>query len=538
MSLNGNGGAPIEASYDTTRDSEELCSLEVRSSLLVASSVPILMTGESGAGAPIRDTETSQFTYAIADEGVFDGIAPLACEAAIESAVTAARVGSVSACTDVRQEICQLVCTIQEAAAAMAVPCERLFPMAKACNLVCTAQAEHRQVYGNHDFYIRCQEFVADRARWDLNLRAGVVKAVNLIVTRLANVDGLPLRHGLAVVTDGVHVVFVRMNFGCDSRCIFLSRPKSLMMGGLHLFIRLLCQPGDPVSRTAYGWNARRHRFAGGYEYVRTLGCGGFGDVCEVKDVRSSTDTDNTAGARTLALKTVRRREHEATLWSEARCLRELAALGVTGIPDLVAVHPGQMVICPAGQPVREYLATVPAGGDHDAAVVHVVTSVYAVLQAAHAAGFVHCDVRPANIIVVRKPREGGGSDTDVLLIDWGVSVRVGEGVPRDGAIEFRCDPGPTAVPQVDIVSLGLTLVVLWLGPPYRPPWRNGTWSVARNRREWLRANWPSLRNTVLTRGPPLPGPIIGIVDSLLVDPTPSSRVQPFAAFHPPKLTA
>ena len=185
------------------------------------------------------------------------------------------------------------------------------------------------------------------------------------------------------------------------------------------------------------------------------------------------------------------------------------------------ASHPGLVEIKAAAKSsddvpylVMEYLdgetlaAQLSRGALDVDAVVALGAQIAAALAALHAAGFVHCDVKPENVLVVglrtpsgsaARPGEAGACDrTRVKVIDFGVSRRVDEPPPDEASIagtpaymapeQWRGRP----VPASDVYALGCVLFELLTGePPFDGSLPQLMWAHLEQRParlSWLRA--------------------------------------------------
>ncbi|GAB3987734.1 hypothetical protein GCM10029978_107690 [Actinoallomurus acanthiterrae] len=196
---------------------------------------------------------------------------------------------------------------------------------------------------------------------------------------------------------------------------------------------------------------------AGRYRLLDVIGRGGMGVVWRARD----TDLDRTVAIKELRLPEGVDDGERVTFY--ARLEREARAAARLKHPGIVTVHDRLTV---GGRPwiVMEY---VEGGSLHDLLGEHQRLEVGAVaalgvkmltaLRAAHAAGVVHRDVKPANVLL-----EGDR----VVLTDFGIATLEGDNtLTRSGAIlgtpAFMAPEqvrGQDATPETDLWSLGATL--------------------------------------------------------------------------------
>ncbi len=209
-------------------------------------------------------------------------------------------------------------------------------------------------------------------------------------------------------------------------------------------------------------------RLLPGYQIIETLGQGGYGTVYRARQL---------AVEREVALKFDNRLL--LTERDKRRFMREVTAAGqLSGHPHVVAVYDAGVLV--DGRPYM-VLELCPNGSLADrlrdkgpfpaAEVRDIGVAIADALGAAHAAGVLHRDVKPANILV---NRYGG-----VALADFGLAV-----VPRPGMESSATREALTpayASPEVfnlaeptvagDLYALAATLYALLSGrPPYFPP--------------------------------------------------------------------
>ena len=200
-------------------------------------------------------------------------------------------------------------------------------------------------------------------------------------------------------------------------------------------------------------------RFAGRFVLLRRLGQGGMGEVFLARDLTTGSE---------CALKRLAARG--STSLPEA-VRREFEALTRVRHPLVVSVY--ELGVSPEGIPycTMEYVPGVSADravarGDW-ASVCFVGAQVAHGLEALHAAGVVHGDLKPANIPAVPAER-AGERPRSVRLLDFGLAVLVGEkagghtGTPGFAAPEVVRGAKPS--PASDLYGLGATLFAIASG--------------------------------------------------------------------------
>ncbi|KNB51564.1 serine/threonine-protein kinase [Streptomyces caatingaensis] len=263
------------------------------------------------------------------------------------------------------------------------------------------------------------------------------------------------------------------------------------------------------------------HLLAGRYRLAERIGRGGMGTVWRAKDELLG---------RHVAVKRLRvphgtDGDELATLCERIR--REARSAARISHPNVVVVHD---VVEDDGMPciVMEYVPSrtlgevlAEQGPLAPAEAARVGCRMVAALRAAHAAGVLHRDVKPGNVLL--------GHDGRVVLTDFGIArlagnstlTKTGEMV---GSVDYiapervrGAGPGPAA----DLWALGATLYEAVEG---RPPFRRDTaietaYSIAVDPLEPPRHAGPLTRliETLLTRDPALRPPA-ELVEQILQD--------------------
>ena len=113
---------------------------------------------------------------------------------------------------------------------------------------------------------------------------------------------------------------------------------------------------------------------------------------------------------------------------------------------------------------MRQALDQAPGGALNPTQVCAIGYAIADVLQTAHDAGIIHCDIKPENVFLLEGDR--------IKVVDFGASQLLGRdrrglrliGTPRYMAPElFRAEP---ATPASDLYALGCLLYELAIGDP------------------------------------------------------------------------
>ena len=244
---------------------------------------------------------------------------------------------------------------------------------------------------------------------------------------------------------------------------------------------------------------------AGRYRLIAEIGRGGCGVVWRAHDERLCRDVAAKEPLPPVRADPARLAERRRRTLREARSAARVAHPAAITVYD-VAEHDGRPWLIMELINGRALSSLVKRDGPlppHRAARIGL--QILGALQAAHAAGILHRDVKPANVLIGTL----GGRDRAVLT-DFGIAARADEPVPAGsvpvlGAPSYTAPErarGEPAVPASDLWSLGATLFYAVEG--HRP---------------YPAAGAGAVRHAVLTCEPPYPvhaGPLAPVITGLM----------------------
>ncbi len=203
------------------------------------------------------------------------------------------------------------------------------------------------------------------------------------------------------------------------------------------------------------------------YEVIEKIGRGGMGVVYKARDTRLG---------RTVALKFLPQR-HAANPVARDRLLAEAQAASALDHPNIGIVYEIGETECERpfiamawyeGDTLKDRIGRGPLAVPE---LLNVASQLAGALAAAHAAGIVHCDVKPANVLVSRPGT--------VKLVDFGIAKLVSAEAASDGTtagtpayMSPEQTRGHAVDARTDLWSLG---VVLYESLTGRRPFRGET---------------------------------------------------------------
>ncbi len=186
----------------------------------------------------------------------------------------------------------------------------------------------------------------------------------------------------------------------------------------------------------------------GKYRLERLLGTGGMGAVWEAHDV----DLDRKVALKVLGEGLAGDATAQARLLREARAMARLRHANVVAVYDALTLDGHDVIVMELvdGTTLAQWLADAPrTPGD----IMPVLLAAGRGLAAAHAAGMVHRDFKPHNVLVDREGR--------VLVTDFGLA-RSSElasltGSPLPPALETTAAGGTVSLVRGDAATMAIT---------------------------------------------------------------------------------
>lgn len=211
-------------------------------------------------------------------------------------------------------------------------------------------------------------------------------------------------------------------------------------------------------------------QLVGSYHIVRTLGEGGMGVVY----LAEHTTLRRFAAIKMLQPRLSHRADMVHRFFDEARAATAIADPGIVEIHDVGFRDDGAAYIVMealVGEPLDRRLRRF--GRLQATSALRVARQLAVTLTAAHAAGIVHCDLKPENVFLVADASVPGGERTKVL--DFGVARLADNhhgalpgtvlGTPQYMAPE-QCRGAVDIDQRADIYALGCVLYHLLVGRP------------------------------------------------------------------------
>jgi tetratricopeptide (TPR) repeat protein len=187
------------------------------------------------------------------------------------------------------------------------------------------------------------------------------------------------------------------------------------------------------------------------YRVTRRLGCGGMGCVYLARDTMLGRDV----ALKQLTGLTAGDQEQWRRALHEARAMAGVQHGGIAAVHDLLpGPTPTLVMEFVDGSPLDAWLDGAPASAD----VLFLLLAIVAAVAEAHRVGIVHCDLKPANIMVTRDGRP--------KVLDFGIARlttparRPGSATGNSGFTPGYAPPevlrGERPTPAADVYSLGV----------------------------------------------------------------------------------
>jgi serine/threonine protein kinase/tetratricopeptide (TPR) repeat protein len=227
------------------------------------------------------------------------------------------------------------------------------------------------------------------------------------------------------------------------------------------------------------------------YKILEKLGEGGMGVVYKAEDTRLR----RTVALKFLPPELTRDAEAKERFVQEAQAASGLDHPNICNIHEIDETPEGQLFICMAhyeGETLREQIARGPLAIDP---AVRIAQQIVDGLAKAHAAGIVHRDMKPANIMIT--------SEGTAKILDFGLAKLSGRTLQTRtgttlGTVTYMSPEqarGEAVDHRTDIWSFGAIVYEMLAGvPPFRGEYEQAViYSILNNEPQAVTAIWPEV---------------------------------------------
>jgi eukaryotic-like serine/threonine-protein kinase len=216
-------------------------------------------------------------------------------------------------------------------------------------------------------------------------------------------------------------------------------------------------QPGGARNSVAFEAGTR----LGPYEIVAPLGAGGMGEVYRARDTR----LDRTVAVKVLAGALAADSESRRRFEEEARAIAALNDPHICTIHDVGRHGDLDYLVLEflEGETLADRIRRSGALAVEETLTIAI--QIADALDRAHRAGIAHRDLKPGNVMLVRRP---GAASPDVKLLDFGLASRTAVSRPRplDASLVATMAPSMVATrPPTATVSSGFSGTIQYMSP-------------------------------------------------------------------------
>ncbi len=231
---------------------------------------------------------------------------------------------------------------------------------------------------------------------------------------------------------------------------------------------------GPDVNVSSNSARSRDLLVAGKYRLIRTLGVGGMGEVFEAEHIFTKRRVALKLVAGSLARSVPAMAER---FFAEAEAAASIAHPGIVDVLDAGCEEDGTLYLALELLEGQDLESAIRRDRLRPADLVRVGVRLLEALAATHASGYIHRDVKPANIFLARSVYGA----VQVKVLDFGIAKRTDPKGKTDpdrgtvvGTIEYMSPEQAQGAPldsRSDLFSVG---AVLFRGLAGRPPFLGG----------------------------------------------------------------